>query len=144
MNFRPRRKDELDLNITPLIDVVFLLLIFFMVSTTFEMKSEINLKLPESSETLRELKPDSVMIAIDAQGRVFVNDNPLVNSQISTVREAIRQASTDLTDPAVIINADANATHQSVVRVMDAARQLSLTKITFATRALDEELPDQR
>jgi len=143
VNFRPRRKDDLDLNITPLIDVVFLLLIFFMVSTTFEMKSEINLKLPESSETLRELKPDSIMIAIDSQGRVFVNDNPLVNSQISTVREAIRQANTDLTDPAVVINADANATHQSVVRVMDAARQLSLTKITFATRALDEDLPDQ-
>lgn len=143
MNFRPRRKDDLDLNITPLIDVVFLLLIFFMVSTTFEMKSEINLKLPESSETIRELKPDSIMIAIDSQGRVFVNDNPLVNSQITTVREAIRQASTDLSDPAVIINADANATHQSVVRVMDAARQLSLTKITFATRALDEDGPVQ-
>jgi biopolymer transport protein ExbD len=139
MNLRPRRKDQLDLNLTPLIDVVFLLLIFFMVSTTFEMKSEINLKLPEASEQLRDIKPDSVMIAIDAQGRVFVNDNPLVNSQTGTIREAIRQASENLLDPAVIINADANTSHQSVVRVMDAARQISLTRITFTTRVLDDQ-----
>lgn len=138
MNFRTRRKDDLDLNLTPLIDVVFLLLIFFMVSTTFEMKSEINIKLPEAAENRAEVVPDSIVVALDANGRVFVDDNPLVNAQITTIREAIRQSAQKLENPSVIINADANATHQSVVRVMDAARQLSLTRITFATRALEQ------
>ena len=138
MNFRPRRKDDLDLNLTPLIDVVFLLLIFFMVSTTFEMKSEINIKLPEAAENRAEVVPDSIVVALDANGRVFVDDNPLVNAQITTIREALRQSAQKLDNPSVIINADANATHQSVVRVMDAARQLSLTRITFATRALEQ------
>mgnify|MGYP002636829495 CR=1 FL=1 len=138
MNFRPRRKDDLDLNLTPLIDVVFLLLIFFMVSTTFEMKSEINIKLPEAAENRAEVVPDSIVVALDANGRVFVDDNSLVNAQITTIREAIRQSAQKLENPSVIINADANATHQSVVRVMDAARQLSLTRITFATRALEQ------
>jgi biopolymer transport protein ExbD len=143
MNFRPRRKDDLDLNLTPLIDVVFLLLIFFMVSTTFEMKSEINIKLPEAAENRAEVVPDSIVVAIDANGRVFVDDNPLVNTQILTIREAIRHSSQNLDNPSIIINADANATHQSVVRVMDAARQLSLTRITFATRALEQSDADQ-
>ena len=143
MNFRPRRKDDLDLNLTPLIDVVFLLLIFFMVSTTFEMKSEINIKLPEAAENRAEVVPDSIVVAIDANGRMFVDDNPLVNTQILTIREAIRHSSQNLDNPSIIINADANATHQSVVRVMDAARQLSLTRITFATRALEQSDADQ-
>ena len=82
--------------------------------------------------------PDSIVVALDANGRVFVDDNPLVNAQITTIREAIRQSAQKLENPSVIINADANATHQSVVRVMDAARQLSLTRITFATRALEQ------
>ena len=139
MNFRSGKKDDIDLNITPLIDVVFLLLIFFMVSTTFDQNSEINITLPKASDEYKEFRPDSVTIAVDSQGRVFVNENPLVNSQIITIREAIRDAISGLTDPAIIINADANATHQSVVRIMDAARQLSLSRITFATQVVDEE-----
>ncbi|MEX2353827.1 MAG: biopolymer transporter ExbD, partial [Gammaproteobacteria bacterium] len=115
MNFRPQRKQDVDLNLTPLIDVVFLLLIFFMVSTTFERTSEINITLPESSAELAEPRPDSVTIAVDAQGRVYINERPLVNSQLSTIREGLRNALDGLTDPAVIINADAGATHQSVV-----------------------------
>jgi len=138
MNFRPYRKQDLDLNLTPLIDVVFLLLIFFMVSTTFERKSEINITLPQSSAEFAEIRPDAVTIAVDGQGRIYVNDTPLVNSQLITIREGLRDAIQGLTEPAVIINADADATHQSVIRIMDAARQLELTKITFATRA-DEE-----
>lgn len=139
MNFRPQRKQDVDLNLTPLIDVVFLLLIFFMVSTTFERTSEINITLPRSSAEITDIRPDSVTIAIDGQGRVFVNENPLINAQLITIREGIREAMDGLDDPAIIINADAEATHQSVIRVMDAARQLALTKITFATTADDEE-----
>jgi biopolymer transport protein ExbD len=139
MNFRPHRKQDVDLNLTPLIDVVFLLLIFFMVSTTFERKSEINITLPQSSTEVAEIRPDAVTIAVDGQGRVYINEQPLVNAQLMTIREGIRDAIAGLTDPTVVINADADATHQSVIRIMDAARQLSLAKITFATRSDEEE-----
>lgn len=139
MDFRPQRKQDVDLNLTPLIDVVFLLLIFFMVSTTFERTSEINITLPQSSAELVESRPDSITVAVDAQGRIYIDDRPLVNAQTSSIREGLRNAAEDLTDPAIIINADAGATHQTVIRIMDAARQLSLTKLTFATRSEEEE-----
>ncbi|NKB37158.1 MAG: biopolymer transporter ExbD [Gammaproteobacteria bacterium] len=138
MNLRSQRREELELNITPLIDVVFLLLIFFMVSTTFERESEINITLPEASEEYTESELDQIEIAIDKDGRVFVNNESLLNSQTNTIRDALQNALYDLSDPQVIINADAGATHQMVVRVMDAARQLDLVKITFATQGLED------
>lgn len=138
MNLRPQRREELELNITPLIDVVFLLLIFFMVSTTFERESEINITLPEASEEYTESELDQIEIAIDKDGRIFVNNQSLLNSQTNTVREALQNALYDLSEPQVIISADAGATHQMVVRVMDAARQLDLVKITFATQGLED------
>jgi len=138
MNLRSQRREDVDLNITPLIDVVFLLLIFFMVSTTFERESEISLTLPEASEEFVDSKPDTVSIAIDNKGRIYVNKEPLLNEQLSTIREALRNELHDLEDPSIIISADAQATHQLVVRVMDAARQLDLVKITFATQEIEE------
>jgi len=139
MNFRPDRRDEVDLDITPLIDVVFLLLIFFMVSTTFEHNSEINITLPSSSKEITEAKPDAVNVGLDSQGAVYINDKALVNAQIETIKTALSEALVGLDDPPIIISADANASHQSVVRVMDAARQLGLVKITFATQELKDE-----
>jgi biopolymer transport protein ExbD len=139
MNFRSGKRDEIDLDITPLIDVVFLLLIFFMVSTTFEHNSEINITLPSSSKEMTEAKPDAVNVGIDSQGVVYINDKALTNAQIETIKAALSEALVGLNEPPVIISADANATHQSVVRVMDAARQLDLVKITFATQELKEE-----
>lgn len=139
MNLRPQRKDDVELNLTPLIDVVFLLLIFFMVSTTFQRASELNITLPKASEEYTEAKPDSVKVDIDAQGRVYVNDKQLVNTQLLTIREAIRDAVRDLKNPPLIIAADANARHQMVIKVMDAARQLGLIKITFATQKIEDE-----
>ena len=139
MKLRPRRREDVELNITPLIDVVFLLLIFFMVSTTFEKQSQMKITLPEASEEVTDNIPDSITIEVDKMGRVFVNKKSLVNSQLITIREAIRDASHDMKAPTVIIRADANATHQSVVRIMDAARQLGLIKITFATQKSQEE-----
>jgi biopolymer transport protein ExbD len=141
MNFRPQKKNDVELNVTSVIDVVLLLLIFFMVSTTFGKKSEVSLTLPEASEQPVVTEPETINISVDAQNRVLINDNPLVNSQLTTIREALRQSMNDLKNPVVVINADAEATHQSVIRVMDAARQLSLTRITFATRILDEQAP---
>jgi len=126
MNFSSARRDEVELNLTPLIDVVFLLLIFFMVSTTFEHEAEINITLPEASEEYTETKPEAVKVAIDAQGRVFINNTLLLNSQLHTIREALRDAVYDLHAPPVIISADAEARHQLVIKTMDAARQLGL------------------
>jgi biopolymer transport protein ExbD len=139
MKLRSRRREDVELNITPLIDVVFLLLIFFMVSTTFEKQSQMKITLPEASEEVTDVIPDSVTVEIDTKGRVFVNKQSLVNSQPITIREAIRDATHDMEAPMVIIRADADATHQSVVKVMDAARQLGLIKITFATQKAREE-----
>ena len=144
MNFRPgKNSGDVELNVTSFIDVVLLLLIFFMVSTTFGKKSEINITLPESAAANVVTEPATINITLDSQGRVYINDNPLVNAQLPTVREALRQASSNLKDPVVIISADAETTHQSVVRVMDAARQLSLSRITFATRVLEQTDVDQ-
>lgn len=143
MNFRPQKKNDVELNVTSFIDVVLLLLIFFMVSTTFGKKSEVSITLPEATEAQTKAEPATINIALDSQNRVFINDNPLVNSQLATIREAIRGAMEGLSEPVVVINADAEATHQAVIRVMDAARQLSLTRITFATRILDEETAGQ-
>lgn len=139
MNFRPERRAELDLNITPLVDVVFLLLIFFMVSTTFERKSEINITLPKASEAMKEAKPDTISIAVDAQERIYVNEIPLVNAQLGTIREALERNADGMHEPTIIINADAQASHQSVVKIMDAARQISLTRITFSTQVYEDE-----
>lgn len=141
MNFKVDRKEEVDVNITPLIDVVFLLLIFFMVSTTFEHESEINITLPEASREYVDSKPDVIRIAVDANERVFINDRPLLNSQLITIKEALRDSLHDREDVPVVINADAETSHQSVIKVMDAARQLGLVKITFATQILDEAEP---
>ena len=139
MNLRPQKRDDVELNITPLIDVVFLLLIFFMVSTTFEKESEINITLPEASQEYTDTQLDKVEIVIDVGGRIFVNEQSLVNSQLGTIRDALQNALYNLEDPQIIISADAKATHQLVVRVMDAARQLNLVKITFATQGIEDD-----
>lgn len=140
MNFRPQRTDDIDLNITPLIDIVFLLLIFFMVTTTFERESEISITLPESSREQVQTQDKTIEISIDKQGRVFVDGQALVNSQSATIREALDKAvrETGKAQPPLIINADAETAHQSVIKAMDAARQLGLRKVTFATRVIEE------
>ncbi len=139
MNLRPQRKEEIEVNITPLIDIVFLLLIFFMVSTTFERHSEIKITLPKASEDQVETESDVVTVTIDANELIYVDDRPLANSRLTTIREAIRSSMQVLDEPAVVINADAGTSHQSVIRIMDVARQLGLVKITFATEVLEEE-----
>ncbi len=139
MNFRPPINRDLDINLTPLIDVVFLLLIFFMVSTTFVKESEIEVNLPQASAELREDLVDRIEIAIDRQGSIFVNDQALINAQVVTIRKALEQARGEGGDPVVIISADAAATHQNVVDVMDAARQAGLYRVTFPTLMHDQK-----
>ncbi|MEX0951851.1 MAG: biopolymer transporter ExbD [Gammaproteobacteria bacterium] len=143
MHFRNKPREDLDLNITPLIDVVFLLLIFFMVTTTFDRESEISITLPEASQEVVQTDIETIEISIDQNGRVFINDKSLLNTQMETIREGLNDALLAAGNideqPSIIINADAEASHQSVIRIMDVARQLGLRRITFATQSLQQD-----
>ena len=138
MIFRSKRNNEPELNLTPLIDVVFLLLIFFMVSTTFERESEISIELPEAAG--EEVKDESftIEISIDGKGYYFINQKKLKNNKIETLKRGIREVRADHENPRLVINADKNTPHQSVVIAMDAARQLGLVHLTFATKLSDK------
>ena len=135
---RTKRDNDLELNITPLIDVVFLLLIFFMVSTTFQRESEITIELPESSGEVAESEKKVIEISIDNQGRYFVNQRRLKDTDIKTLKKAISITRGDAKKPKLIISADKMTPHQSVVRAMDAARQLGLVHLTFATKQVNK------
>lgn len=138
MNLRPAPKEPADINLTPLIDVVFLLLIFFMVSTTFNRDSELSIELPAASAEAREKRPDSIEVAIDAQGRYYVDGRQLLNTQSKTLRQALKTAAGENTSPPIIISADAKTPHQAVVQIMDAARELGFIRLTFATRLVPD------
>lgn len=131
---RTKRDNDLDINITPLIDVVFLLLIFFMISTTFQRESEITIELPESSGDIAKTEKKVIEISIDNQGNYFVNQRRIKNSDIKTLKKAISITRGDVKEPKLIISADKLTPHQSVVRAMDAARQLGLVHLTFSTK----------
>ncbi|MGD8594321.1 MAG: biopolymer transporter ExbD [Gammaproteobacteria bacterium] len=138
MNLRQIKSDEPDVNITPLIDVVFLLLIFFMVSTTFERESEIEVTLPEAAIDAPVEEEFVIEVTINAQGTYFVNGQRVINTQTSTLKQAMLKVAGGRQDPPIIVSADANTTHQSVVRVMDAARQLGFVHLSFATSQTPE------
>jgi biopolymer transport protein ExbD len=135
-----RQEQRIELNITPLIDVVFLLLIFFMVSTTFERDSELQIELPEATAKPQGSENRSIVVTIDANGRYQVNSRSLVNVQPETLKKAIVRARAGSQDaPSLIINADGATPHQAVVTVMDVARLLGIDHLSFATRLTQEE-----
>ena len=134
MIFRGKRDNEPELNLTPLIDVVFLLLIFFMVSTTFERESEISIELPEATGEEVETQQFVIEISIDSQGGYFINQKRLKDNKIETLKLGLRKIRGQHKDPKLVINADKNTPHQAVVIAMDAARQLGLVHLTFATK----------
>lgn len=133
MNLKPDRRDEVELNMTPLIDVVFLLLIFFMVSTTFEKQARLKVVLPEASAEATQTKDNPVVIGIDAKGQFYINDRQLVNSQMDTLKIALGKTVGNNRDIPLVLRADAKTPHQSVVMAMDAAAQLGLTRLSIAT-----------
>lgn len=139
MNLQPGDEDEPEVNLTPLIDVVFLLLIFFMVSTTFEQQSRIQIELPEATPTPAETEDESLEIVIDAQGRYFIGEQQVVNSELKTLKSAISKAVEGRESLTVIIRADASTPHQAVITALDAASQLGLTQISLATSAIEED-----
>ena len=134
MNLRPERSDErVDVNLTPLIDVVFLLLIFFMVSTTFDRHAKLKVELPEASAKQTQQQQQSIVLSIDAQGNYFINDRQLVNTRLETLKTALQKTLGDEKDIPLVLRADAKTPHQAVVRAMDAASQLGLTRLSIAT-----------
>ena len=139
MNLQRGDTDEPDVNLTPLIDVVFLLLIFFMVSTTFEHQSRIKIDLPEASAVPTSQEDESLEIIIDAQGRYFIGDQQVVNTTAKTLKSAISKAAGGREGQAVIIRADANTPHQAVITALDVTSQLGLTHISLATSKTPEK-----
>ena len=134
MNLRQFRRKSLDINLTPLIDVVFLLLIFFMVSTTFNRETEISVELPDATATTLPTDEQSIEITISADGRYYINQQLVINTQIKTLRSALTKVLGDRKSPPLTIIADAKTPHQSVVTAMDVARQLGLVHISIATQ----------
>ncbi len=138
MKFQREVREELELNLTPLIDVVFLLLIFFMVSTTFQKESEISLQLPRASDTETTSPQERIEIVINAAGRYYINDQELVKSDVTSLQNALYKVSGGQRDIPLTIRADAQAPHQSVVTAMDAAGQLGMLKMSIATSRSSE------
>lgn len=139
MNLQPGGEDEPEVNLTPLIDVVFLLLIFFMVSTTFEHQSRIQIELPEATASPEEIEEESIEIIIDAEGRYFIGEEQVVNTELKTLKSAISKVLGDRKVVPVTIRADARTPHQAVITALDATSQLGLTQISLATSSIQEE-----
>lgn len=134
MKLSVRPRDEPDVNLTSLIDVVLLLLIFFMVSTTFVKQSEITIRLPEAENALRaEQVPQRIDIMITEKGTFLINGRELINSRPETIRNGLEKVSGGDTTLPLTISADANARHQDVVTAMDVAGRLGFVQISIAT-----------
>jgi biopolymer transport protein ExbD len=131
-------KEDPNVDLTSLIDVIFLLLIFFMVSTTFERQALLKVDLPEASvvEDRSEI-PDSLELVIDNEGHMFLNDQRLINSEARTIRAAIEQAAGDQRDLPLILRADRDTPHHFVVTTMDVAAQLGFSNLSIATDRTD-------
>jgi biopolymer transport protein ExbD len=135
MNFqRGRRHEELEMNLVPLIDVLLVIIIFLVVSATFSRTSELQINLPTAEANSPLDKPLVITVEVDATGRYMVNGNAVEGADVAGIASALTKAAGDGKEPTIVINADAKATHQSVVNVMEASRQANYTHITFATQ----------
>lgn len=139
MKFQRRIQEELQINLTPLIDVVFLLLIFFMVTTTFTRETRLAVNLPEADGEPTLETPTSIEISVSQNGAYAIDGRPLVNSEIGTLMRALEEVSAGNRDIALTLIADAQATHQSVVTAMDAIGQSGFSRLSIATRKPEED-----
>ena len=136
MNFqRGRGHDEPEINLIPLIDVLLVIIIFLMLTTTYAKFSGLEINLPTADAGSQAEQPNEVSVAITASGQVLINKVPLVAADVKAISEALRRAAGDRPDPVIVINADAKATHQSVVDIMQAAQSAGYPHISFATQA---------
>ena len=133
MRLRVKRADEVELNLISLVDVVLLLVIFFMLSTTFVQDARLRVELPEAGSAVVERAAQPIVITISAQGSYRVNDRALVNNERATLSAALRQVAGGASKEPVTIRADARATHQSVVTAMDVAAKQGFTQVNIAT-----------
>lgn len=133
MKFRANRSEEPELNLVPLIDVLLMTLIFLVVTTSFSKETQLRIRLPEASAEAK-VNDNSVRVLIDAQGHFYIGDQQLANSSVEALRAAIARAAGNTKDPVIVIHADGRTPHEAVVHVMDAARRLGYTRITFATQ----------
>lgn len=140
MQLRPSRREDPEISLTGLIDVVFLLLIFFMVSTTFEHQAVLKVDLPEARNvSAPENQPDSFELVIDAKGQFYLNDRQLVDAKASTINAAFIEAAGDDRSIPVILRADAETPHHFVVTAMDVTAQLGFNRLSIATERVSDQ-----
>ncbi len=134
MKFRRNRPADVDVNLTPLIDVVFLLLIFFMVTTTFTKETHLAVELPEADGLVAEAPADILEVVVNEAGSFSVNGLALINNQADTLRRALLKAAGDNRGLPFVVTADANTPHQSVVTVMDVAGKMGFSSLSITTQ----------
>jgi biopolymer transport protein ExbD len=138
MNFRPGSRDEPEINLIPFIDILLVVLIFMVLTTTYSKYTELQVSLPVADALQPKQRPTEVLVSVAQDGRYAVNGSVLDGANAQLLSAALRQAAPDAASherTVVVINADASATHQAVIAVMDAARQAGLTQITFSTQS---------
>jgi biopolymer transport protein ExbD len=136
MNFqRGRQREPLEINLVPLIDVMMVILIFLMITTTYSKYTELQINLPTAQADKQPERPNEIAVLVNAQGQYVINRNPVPFKSVEQLAEELRRAGGTLKDPVIVISADAAATHQAVVRVMEAARVAGLSQITFTTQS---------
>ncbi|MEO6823361.1 MAG: biopolymer transporter ExbD [Nitrosospira sp.] len=134
MNFqRGRQKEDPEINLVPMIDVLLVILIFLMITTTYSKFSELEINLPEAASDKPPDRPNTIDVSVSAIGSYQVNQTSIQHSGMEELSGALRAAAGDRPDPVIVINADAQATHQAVITVMEAARLAGYSHITFAT-----------
>ena len=135
MNFRKTARDEPEINLIPFIDVLLVVLIFLMLSTTYSKFTELQIKLPLADAEQQRDYPKEVIVAVSSDGRYMINKNLVEGRSIDSLGAALVLAATAGKDSVIIISADASSSHQSVITVMEAARRNGFTQITFATQS---------
>ncbi|HVL34676.1 MAG TPA: biopolymer transporter ExbD [Burkholderiales bacterium] len=136
MNFqRGKRREEPEINLVPYIDVLLVILIFLMVTTTYSRYTELQINLPAAEAEKQLERPNEIAVLVNAQGQYVVNRHAVPFRGVEQLADELRRAGGALKEPVVVISADAAATHQAVVRVMEAARIAGLSQITFTTQA---------
>ncbi|WP_153109452.1 ExbD/TolR family protein [Propionivibrio limicola] len=136
MNFqRGRSNDEPEINLIPLIDVLLVIIIFLMLTTTYAKFSGLEINLPTADASKQDEQPNEINVAVASSGQVLVNQAPLVTADVKSISDALRRAAGENKEPIIVINADAKATHQSVVDIMQAAQLAGYPHISFATQA---------
>ena len=135
MNFRHRTHEEPEINLIPFIDVLLVVLIFLMLTTTYSKFTEMQLRLPLADAQAQRDYPKEVIVAVSGDGRYMINKVPVEGRSVEVVASALVDAARAGKDSVVIISADASAAHQSVITVMEAARRSGLSQITFATQS---------